>query len=776
MRNLATAAMLLAIAVPAPSAIAQAPPPQQVSFQGRLTDASGNPADGSFSMTFTIFDAASGGNVKWTETQTVAVSGGLYHARLGSGEAFPSDLTANLTDERWLEIQVESDPAMAPRYPLTGALYARRALAADAATTADTLDGIHAAGFAQLSASNVFSSTNTFSGTVTFNSPAAPLRLRSVAAMGTVLTTLVSDALISRTARFPDSNGTVVTTGNLADIVSVGTVKSGAWEGSPVGTAYGGTGSSEIGSAGSVAYSAGTAYAFLAPQAGGPVLHSGSHGAAPYWSAVDLASSVQTTGTLPTSRGGTGLSDPGAEGLFLKSDGSGWTSSTIQASDLPSGLYLTRNGDDTSSASFQGFLIELNNTNESGNPVGALKAVSSAYSVSGGMYYGIKAESGAGDSLSGSGDAASYGVHGSSSAASRVIGGATRSYGMAGIATGSSDMGTTLNYGVYGTAYGSHGAINHGLYGSATGSTTNFNYGVYGVARNGAVNYAGYFDGEVVVTGLLTGTSGISTDTLSASSGVTADTLTVSSGISAGTLALSGALSASPGSAAAPAYAFTGDDDTGMFRPASNELAFSTGGTERLRLPPAGGLLVTGNATVTGQFTFSSPASYALSISAAGMSFDTSRDYYTGARFSRARGALRPLHNDVAGDFAYLIADVRLPQGATVTKVTVLLFDNVDGSNNPYDTSDPNIQVEADLYAHSYTSTVPDTMTHLVANSSAIPMNEVYPLSSTTINGPVIDNRTNRYYMEYFVSWTHHLEDLRFYGVKIEYTIQSVSP
>jgi hypothetical protein len=158
------------------------------------------------------------------------------------------------------------------------------------------------------------------------------------------------------------------------------------------------------------------------------------------------------------------------------------------------------------------------------------------------------------------------------------------------------------------------------------------------------------------------------------------------------------------------------------------------------------------------------------------MSFDTSRDYYTGARFSRARGALRPLHNDVAGDFAYLIADVRLPQGATVTKVTVLLFDNVDGSNNPYDTSDPNIQVEADLYAHSYTSTVPDTMTHLVANSSAIPMNEVYPLSSTTINGPVIDNRTNRYYMEYFVSWTHHLEDLRFYGVKIEYTIQSVSP
>ncbi|HXF48884.1 MAG TPA: hypothetical protein VNL73_05605, partial [Verrucomicrobiae bacterium] len=41
--------------------------PQLINFQGILKDGGGNPvADGSYSVTFTIYDAATGGTTLWT--------------------------------------------------------------------------------------------------------------------------------------------------------------------------------------------------------------------------------------------------------------------------------------------------------------------------------------------------------------------------------------------------------------------------------------------------------------------------------------------------------------------------------------------------------------------------------------------------------------------------------------------------------------------------------------------------------------------------------------
>ncbi|MCS7206574.1 MAG: hypothetical protein NZ951_01355 [Dehalococcoidia bacterium] len=48
---------------------------------------------------------------------------------------------------------------------------------------------------------------------------------------------------------------------------------------------------------------------------------------------------------------------------------------------------------------------------------------------------------------------------------------------------------------------------------------------------------------------------------------------------------------APPGSASAPAYTFAGSAGTGLFSPAGNTLALSTGGTERWRISSAGHLL-----------------------------------------------------------------------------------------------------------------------------------------------------------------------------------------
>ena len=63
--------------------------------------------------------------------------------------------------------------------------------------------------------------------------------------------------------------------------------------------------------------------------------------------------------------------------------------------------------------------------------------------------------------------------------------------------------------GVAGYTYGSDVSANHyGLYGYASGGTAGTNYGVYGFAGGGATHYAGYFSGDVHVTGTLSKAAG----------------------------------------------------------------------------------------------------------------------------------------------------------------------------------------------------------------------------------------------------------------------------
>jgi excisionase family DNA binding protein len=54
----------------------------------------------------------------------------------------------------------------------------------------------------------------------------------------------------TRTLNVPDVNGTLITTGNLGSITTVGTVTSGTWQGTAVGVQYGGTGATTLASNG----------------------------------------------------------------------------------------------------------------------------------------------------------------------------------------------------------------------------------------------------------------------------------------------------------------------------------------------------------------------------------------------------------------------------------------------------------------------------------------------------------------------------------------------
>ncbi len=69
-------------------------PPTLINYQGLLTNpGTGAPvADGDYSITFRIFDAPTGPAQLWLETQTVAVSGGLFNVLLGSNVFLPPSL------------------------------------------------------------------------------------------------------------------------------------------------------------------------------------------------------------------------------------------------------------------------------------------------------------------------------------------------------------------------------------------------------------------------------------------------------------------------------------------------------------------------------------------------------------------------------------------------------------------------------------------------------------------------------------------------------------
>ncbi len=118
----ATAALAAAALWAAP---AQAQAPNELNFQGKLTDASGNPITALTQIVYRIYNVATGGTALWSETRNVTPNAsGVYSVRLGSVTPFPGSLTFGGT--YFLELQVGTDAAMTPRYQMTSAPYSLR--------------------------------------------------------------------------------------------------------------------------------------------------------------------------------------------------------------------------------------------------------------------------------------------------------------------------------------------------------------------------------------------------------------------------------------------------------------------------------------------------------------------------------------------------------------------------------------------------------------------------------------------------------------------------
>ena len=117
--------------IPAPD-VSSVQIPRTLSFQGVLSDTLGTPQpDGTYTITFRLYEAASGGTAIWTEAKSLEVTRGLFFTTLGDVTVLDGSIGFDVP--YWLSIQVASDPEMLPRVPLTSVGYSFNSLKADSA-------------------------------------------------------------------------------------------------------------------------------------------------------------------------------------------------------------------------------------------------------------------------------------------------------------------------------------------------------------------------------------------------------------------------------------------------------------------------------------------------------------------------------------------------------------------------------------------------------------------------------------------------------------------
>ena len=133
-------AIICALALLLVPCLAQADIAEIMSYQGVLRDGSGDPVpDGSYDVTFRIYDVEAAGTALWTENQTLTATGGIISAHLGSVTTLS---TLDFDVPYWLGISVEGGAELVPRTAFTTVPYAAHAGFADTCLEGDNDWGI----------------------------------------------------------------------------------------------------------------------------------------------------------------------------------------------------------------------------------------------------------------------------------------------------------------------------------------------------------------------------------------------------------------------------------------------------------------------------------------------------------------------------------------------------------------------------------------------------------------------------------------------------------
>ncbi len=111
--------------------------PTTMNYQGKLNDGTG-PVTGTVAMTFTIYDALTSGNSKWTETHSsVSVTDGLFNVVLGNGTPPVPILDTVISGaDRWIEITTVGE-IITPRTKMVSLPYSFRVATVDGASGGD---------------------------------------------------------------------------------------------------------------------------------------------------------------------------------------------------------------------------------------------------------------------------------------------------------------------------------------------------------------------------------------------------------------------------------------------------------------------------------------------------------------------------------------------------------------------------------------------------------------------------------------------------------------
>ncbi|MBK9605217.1 MAG: hypothetical protein IPO58_01875 [Betaproteobacteria bacterium] len=122
--------------------VARAAIPQQIGYQGSLVDSANQPVNASITMTFKLYNVASGGSALYTESQSVAVTAGQFNAAIGA----ITPLTLPFDVPYYIGVTVGGDAEMTPRQALAAAPYALRTAAADSVAAAAALPAVQITG------------------------------------------------------------------------------------------------------------------------------------------------------------------------------------------------------------------------------------------------------------------------------------------------------------------------------------------------------------------------------------------------------------------------------------------------------------------------------------------------------------------------------------------------------------------------------------------------------------------------------------------------------
>jgi hypothetical protein len=122
------------------AAVAAGNVPSVVNYQGHLKDDSGVPLDGTYDITFRIYDSVSAPTALWTETHSdVTVREGYFNVLLGYSTPLPDDLF--VAPDRYIGVTVAPHDEMTPRQRFASVPYAFHAWQVDRAFGLSAADG-----------------------------------------------------------------------------------------------------------------------------------------------------------------------------------------------------------------------------------------------------------------------------------------------------------------------------------------------------------------------------------------------------------------------------------------------------------------------------------------------------------------------------------------------------------------------------------------------------------------------------------------------------------